>query len=268
MQLGYCFNYKKYTCSILFSLCLLFCVRAAPKPQTTEEVYVLAMMQMPIGIATDINVTNEDGDTALHLAIRNNQFNTIKFLLSQGADPNIGRIETTNTEQEKANTLQSLLEEYLPFAENFWKPNTLYLYEDRMYEMSPFELTIKEKIENIDTPILKKVLHLGCALVKERELKQKNFTSQPQYAIELPLNEAMLRGDMKIIALLIKSGADVNGKSIARTTPIMATLANECTREETFEQIKYLVEQGANATETDPHWWLFDGEEPFKLTLI
>ena len=61
-------------------------------------------------------------------------------------------------------------------------------------------------------------------MVKERGLKDKNLTSQPQYATELPLSEAILQGNMDIIALLLRYGADVNGKSITRLTPFYRSI--------------------------------------------
>ena len=72
--------------------CSFFRLTQHQKLSTTEQVHALATLQIPIESGNDINITNENGDTALHLAIRKNQLNTVKFLLDQGANVNIGLI--------------------------------------------------------------------------------------------------------------------------------------------------------------------------------
>ena len=81
MKVTFFFNLKTNIYIFFAVFSSLFSVYAKPKPATTEQVYALATIQLPIALGSDINVTNEDGDTALHLAIRKNQFNTVKFCL-------------------------------------------------------------------------------------------------------------------------------------------------------------------------------------------
>ena len=70
---------------------------------------------------------------------------------------------------------------------------------------------------------------------------------------------------MEIITLLIRYGADVNGKSITRLTPFIAALMSDWTMEHKLDVLSYLVAQGAKVNETDNHWWILDSEGSFQF---
>lgn len=256
---------KTYASIALSWLLLLNSTYAFSEPQTTEEIYALAQKRLPILLETNIDTTNEQGNTALHLAIENNQLNTVKYLLEQGANVNVGLIPKTKTKSQSTGALDLFLEQRIQFTHYFSTPSTLQVYGDRIYEMTPFECDLKEKIENIRIPLLLPISHLVCALIKERALKDKNFTSQPQYATELPLSQAILQGNPEIISLLLNHNADVNGKSITRLTPFMAALLSNFEREETLELLTTLLENGADVNLTDDHWWILDKADVFHF---
>ncbi|KAG6555465.1 hypothetical protein Mapa_002696 [Marchantia paleacea] len=74
----------------------------------------MMVLQEFLDYGLDVNVTNPEGLTALHLAVGQNQRQTVEFLLTKGADPNIpdsqGVTPLALAQQEQLSEIENLIE--------------------------------------------------------------------------------------------------------------------------------------------------------------
>ncbi len=85
--------------------------------------------------------------------------------------------------------------------------------------------------------IIKTLIDLGADISRETQL---GFT---------PLMYASRYSSLPCIQLLVESGADVNGSNSSLKTPLMVSLLLD--RDDNLEVIKYLIQNGADATRVD-----------------
>uniref|UniRef100_A0A8D8K3C4 Ankyrin-3 n=1 Tax=Culex pipiens TaxID=7175 RepID=A0A8D8K3C4_CULPI len=139
---------------------------------------------------TLINKTNKLGETALHIAVKNDKVFIVKLLLDLKADPNIENKEG--------------------------KTPIIYAIENKSTRYVELLMKHSAKIDFLDANgILKKEQNFLFASVEfvELLLKKKNFKVNAADAKGLtPLHHAAKCGNLKVVQLLLKDGADVNAE--------------------------------------------------------
>ncbi|XP_038104288.1 uncharacterized protein LOC119765139 [Culex quinquefasciatus] len=139
---------------------------------------------------TLINKTNKLGETALHIAVKNNNKNIVELLLDLNADPNI------ENKEGKSPIIYAIKSKY--------KRNV-----ELLMKHSP-------KIDLLDdNGILKEELNFLYEIEEfvELLLKEKNFKINAADAKGLtPLHHAAKCGNLKVLQLLLREGADVDAE--------------------------------------------------------
>jgi ankyrin repeat protein len=209
----------------------------------------------------DINAEGSSGNTPLHGALILNNYETAKFLLDNGADPeikcqNLSPLGRALSSSQK--NLVMLLIQYVKFSTD-WK-YSLSLYSFVMNAIDHDEFEMPKTIINwgVDVnPInteMKSFLHGAVekgALELTRFLIQKGANLEAKrgyvyYHLSLrgttPLHCAVIREDVHMTKLLIDSKADLNAKSTQLKTPLRLAIE----KNKNTEIAELLILAGAN----------------------
>jgi ankyrin repeat protein len=156
----------------------------------------------------DVNITNCRGETALFRATERKHKTLMELLIAHGADINIKSVRGSPLHYAAMQKNKELME--LLLNEN-----------DKRAELLGWNALHKAVWESDEEMVRKLLLTKVDVNVKD----DIGFT---------PLNYAILKNDKKIIGILIKNGADINGELI------------RAVKDEDAEKIKLLIELGAD----------------------
>uniref|UniRef100_A0A8D8K462 Ankyrin-3 n=1 Tax=Culex pipiens TaxID=7175 RepID=A0A8D8K462_CULPI len=154
-----------------------------------------------------INKPNKLGETALHIAVKNDNANIVELLLNLNADPNIENKEAKTPIDYAIANLNKI---NLCSEDEFGKMES--------NSTNNVELLMKHsaKIDLLDdNGILKEELNFFYKSSKlvELLLKEKNFNVHAADAKGLtPLHHAAKCGNLEVLQLLLREGADVNAE--------------------------------------------------------
>lgn len=161
-----------------------------------------------------------EGESALFAAVSKNHLKIAKYLLKQGADPNIGKASTYPL--YAATNLQNfeMMDLLIKYGANINQHEFILLGAIRSGNIDIVERTIK-----LTNNVNKKLKNLSISIFRESH--------------EL---------DHEMIELLVKLGADVNAADDFGRTPIMITINSPYGG---FRNVKQLIDLGANVNVKD-----------------
>lgn len=170
-----------------------------------------------------INKKDQEGNSLLHLAVREGNVDIIKYLASEGANVNIRNIVDETPLHIAANL--GNLDVVIQLISN------------------GADINIKDSIGN--TPLHDAVENDQIQIVKylisqEAEINTQNNGHQS------PLHEAVVFDKVEMSKFLISKGAKVNTKDDDRKSPLHAAVINE-----NLEIVKYLIMNGADVNAKD-----------------
>ncbi len=210
---------------LLLNILFLTSFLAARIQQINPELLVAATqndvekMQELISQGVDIDVQNEDGKTALILASELGKEKAVRFLLSNGANPNVAIIGVSSScTEEESPDFPVMCADVLPGG----KP--------------PF--TVRKGWTALHFATDKKIASLllkDGALIDSKDGQGKT-----------PLMFAVSRGDVPLTKLFIRRGADINTKSNSKRSALYYAVAYaDRTGDNGIMIIKELVNGGA-----------------------
>ncbi|GMS80449.1 hypothetical protein PENTCL1PPCAC_2624, partial [Pristionchus entomophagus] len=180
----------------------------------------------------DVNIKDNDGNTALHLALKHNRFSIVKILLEH---PNINVKLVNNIEQTAIHICASLndirsLDAILNHPEAI---QTLNMTD--YYNRTPLVVNILSTSK--DTRFARKLLEAGA---DPNYIGDETYQAD-SYCERTALHYAAEYGLLNHISLLIEHGANVDAIDVMRRTPLHYAVWNN-----KIEAIKLLVSLGAN----------------------
>lgn len=208
-----------------------------------------------------INLRNDDGDTPLHLAIKNNNEKMIKCLIDCGSNVLKKNFDKLNSIQLSVkidiSTTYMIIEQIINLEKTSLKPSMLFLRDCKRYQESTksetLSLNTKDKrinhsLENGNPYFLIKEIKKGCDVNKKLKddstylhIATENYQLEiVQLLIELGSNVNVInsqgetalfiasdKGYYIIVKYLISRGFDVNKKNKLGVSPIHAAILNE-----------------------------------------
>ncbi len=191
----------------------------------------LGKVKQLIELGADLNTKNENQQTALYIAAKNNQFAILKYLIEQGADIQAKEKDNLSILHRAVESNHLSMARYLieKGADSFAKNND---------KKTPFD-----------------------------RAKNKNYIELVNYFLdEKSLLEAVEKGDLKKIKLLTElKYAYIETKNIQQQTALYTAV-----KKNHFSVVKYLVEQGANINAREKDGWsiLHRAVETNKLSIV
>lgn len=173
------------------------------------------------------------GNTPLHCAVKARASNIIKILLARGAAINV----PNNSNQTPLHLAcyhghESAVEILLNAGASVSACDNLHLHV-------PLHMAVVQKR---DAAALLLISRLACI-----EAPDENF--------DTPLHLAAKLGNTKVVAALLKAGANIESQNINRITPLMAACSVEPGIETSRDCIETLLSSGANMNAIDAFHW-------------
>ena len=181
----------------------------------------------------DINEQDKDGDTPLHMAIRENQLETVKFLCQSGAD-----VEKRNFSEKTPLILATFKEEYDIIRELVTNFHANVNAVDQ-YSLSPLFIAIAGEHLDIvkflcendadvsayntigETPLITAIKLKNFDIVKELVINYKADVNQwSLVSNDYPLHIACKQNSLQICQFLCDNGADIEAKNQDGDTPL------------------------------------------------
>jgi ankyrin repeat protein len=165
------------------------------------------VIELLLEYGANLEQKDGDGDTALHTAINWQHPETLKFLLSKGANPN-------NLNRFKWTPLTKCIKEnYRPLLEILLSSDRLDPNIGAEHEVSSLHFAINNKSNGYDTAMA--VLNKGydCSVLYNKE---KGLT----FIMQAVLNQWTFAQKQDIIQALIEKGVDLNAKSTMGMTAL------------------------------------------------
>jgi len=166
---------------------------------------------------TDINKTNNHGETPLFEACRSGNVTIVKYLVEHGADIN------------KTNNYGNI-----PLFNACYKGN-----EAIVKYLVKLGVDINKANKYGDTPLFEACKNGNEAVVKYLVEHGANINKKSSYSDETPIFKACSNGNVAIVKYLVEHGADVNKKTKYGKTPLSVAR-----RKSNEEIINYLLEHG------------------------
>ena len=214
-------------------------------------------VEKEINSGADINASNEYGESALMLAIKNKKdFKIVKLLIDSGADVNAKNNDKIVFHIKKAinDGDQNIMSELKRYDSNINDINSLndevlknvlrkggsriipyisrYLGPETLLKCGSSTLIYSLMYSN-DSKIIKLLIDKGADINARNDL------------LETALMRSACRGEYEVVKLLIDAGADVNVTDIAGQTPLINSIG--CNRSnKNPEVIKLLIDSGAD----------------------
>jgi len=219
-----------------------------------------------------INILSSDGITPLIYAIRSNNIDIVKYIISAGANVNEkGRHDRPISQVLRPNISNDIFDEILKANPDLnFKPNVLYLsfaLKSQPYKINELlsRIDVNSVIDSNSIPLI-----LAFKYNARQDIINKiiDLTTNINISDELgntPLHYSVcLEGiDNSIITTdnLIIKGANINKKNSNGDTPLLKAI--ECIHIDTINVIDYFIFKGANINEINN-----DGDNILTLLLI
>ncbi|HEY7391488.1 MAG TPA: ankyrin repeat domain-containing protein [Bryobacteraceae bacterium] len=179
----------------------------------------------------NVNEVTADGSTAMLVAIQNGHYDVATYLVNHGADPNLAN-------------------------EKGWNP--LYLaVKHRNIETGTIPVPNVNQAMDFVQLLLDKGANPNLRLKANTEIRNGQRATWLNEAGATPFLRAALCGDIEVMKLLIKYGADPKITTNDHTTPLMAAAGvgytdgfiHDRSEEETIEAMKMILDLGANVND-------------------
>ncbi len=186
-------------------------------------------IQTLINKGADINTTDENGDTPLHRTILFKSFDTVKVLLKNGANPNIGnRIGVTPF------MLLSFSAIYNELVNLFFKSGADINIKDKYNRTA-----LLHAAERCNLDFIKILLDKGADIL--------NTSNNKRNALHLACVNVTKSGDKPAtVKYLVEKGIDIHSKDIGGNTPLM--LASYTWSNKT---VRYLLSKGSKVNQNN-----------------
>ncbi len=207
----------------------------------------LDIIKLLIKYGVEINIKNLNNETPIDIAIKNNHIEIVEFLIKKGA------VSNNYLELAYSNKHYYLTEQLLKYENNYAKR----IYFVNLLNSLDIKTRLEIKIKKNNLDEIKRILkdntcdNLDSLLfmaVKASKYRIVNYlilsgANHNAYVNNLsPLMIAVSRGDIKMVKVLLASGADVNGKgNFILGFPITIAI-----NEGYFDILKLLIEKGAD----------------------
>ncbi|MBV9506558.1 MAG: ankyrin repeat domain-containing protein [Acidobacteriia bacterium] len=191
----------------------------------------LTAVQALVEAKADVNQAAGDGSTAMLVAIQNGHYDVATFLLNHGADPNLAN-------------------------EKGWNP--LYLaVKHRNIETGTIPVPNANQAMDFIQLLLDKGANPNLRLKANTEIRNGQRATWLNEAGATPFLRAALCGDIEVMKLLLKHGADPKITTDDHTTPLMAAAGvgytdgfiHDRSEEETIEAMKMILDLGASVND-------------------
>ncbi len=188
----------------------------------------LNSLEALVAAKADVNQQTGDGSTAMLVAIQNGHYDVATFLLNHGADPNLSN-------------------------EKGWNP--LYLaVKHRNIETGTIPVPNANQALDFIQLLLDKGANPNLRLKANTEIRNGQRATWLNEAGATPFLRAALCGDIEVMKLLLKHGADPTINTDDHTTPLMAAAGvgysegfiHDRSEEETIEAMKLILDLGAD----------------------
>lgn len=193
-------------------------------------------------------VRGADGSSCLHIACEINRLEIVRYLLANGAGPNIQRKDGCYPVQIAARNgnvamVNLLVEHGSRFNVGLWASYAILRAAEDSGRLSVTDIRASDGSTNLhiacetgDVSLVKRMIAMGASLNQQRK---DGF---------YPLHVAADQGNCKVISLLIDSGANVNATSRMGYEPMLAAIDRGH-----FEAAGILVDSGARPAVFPPN---------------
>jgi ankyrin repeat protein len=188
-----------------------------------------------VGARVDINQTSVDGSSPLLVAVQNGFYDIASFLMDHGANPNLANSKG-------------------------WTP--LYLaVKNRNPETTALPAPSTDGVLDMIGKLLDGGANPNLRIKSDTEVHQGMTALWLKEAGATPLLRAALCGDLTVVRLLLAHGADPSIPTFDHTTPLMVAagvgwadgMLHEYTEDQTIEVIKLLLSLGADVNAANDH---------------
>lgn len=230
-------------------------VEPRPPPNGKPNFYIVSIegcrslvQRMGGGDEGFTSVRGADGSTSLHIACEINRVEIVKYLLVNGAQPNVQRKDGCYPVQIAARNgnvaiVNLLVEHGSCFNVGLWASYAIFRAAEDSKRLSVTDIRASDGSTNLhiaceagDVSLVERMITMGASLNKQRK---DGF---------YPLHIAADHGNCKLIRLLIKSGASVNATSRSGYEPMLAAIDRGH-----FEAAGILLASGAQPTIFPPN---------------
>ena len=175
-------------------------------------------------IHNEVHQVDEEGQTPLHIAAKNNEREKARSLLKHGADVSYIGVKRRNTDyilQVSATTLEGATPLHYAAEEGNWKFCAVLLAAGADPTLAANDGSVPlNAVVKLRVPVSLRMLQVLCCLLGPQGRLINNLTYRKSRKRESPLHAACARGNVWLLHFLVRNGANVKATTEAGQSPL------------------------------------------------